>query len=81
MIEAINASQAAALPPQMRVLNQTEAALVWLLSWSGDAEHTIAAKMGTMTGRVTDILAEKTHVGSRDAATKMVGADWVKTAG
>ena len=36
------------------------------------ADHVIANKLGTMPSRVSDILAENTHVGSRDQATKMV---------
>ena len=72
MLDAIGPSTTATLPPQMRVLNTTEAALVWLLKWSGDADHVIAAKLGTMPSKVSDILAENTHLGSKDQATRMM---------
>ncbi|MEM8693568.1 MAG: hypothetical protein AAGG57_17010 [Pseudomonadota bacterium] len=73
MLNAIGAGTATYTPPQFqsRVLNSTDAKLVWLLSWSGDANHVIAAKLGTMPGRVADILSENTHIGSRELASKM----------
>lgn len=74
MIDVVGASSEIHIPTQARVLNNTEAALVWLLSWSGDADYIIAAKMGTMPSKVAGILAENTHVGSKDYATKMVGS-------
>ncbi|MEL6450221.1 MAG: hypothetical protein AAFQ19_03100 [Pseudomonadota bacterium] len=67
--------QPGAIAPQHRVLNTTDAALVWVLKWSGDADHVIAHKLSTMPSRVADILAENTHVGSRDQATRMVARD------
>ncbi|WP_299608048.1 hypothetical protein [uncultured Tateyamaria sp.] len=72
MIETTNGVQPGAIAPQYRVLNAADAALVWVLKWSGDADHVIANKLGTMPTRVADILAENTHVGSKDQATKMV---------
>lgn len=72
MIDAVHQAQPGAIAPQYRVLNAADAALVWVLKWSGDADHVIANKLGTMPTRVADILAENTHVGSRDKATKMV---------
>ncbi|WP_299366802.1 hypothetical protein [uncultured Tateyamaria sp.] len=72
MLEALTATQPTAVAPQYRVLNATDAALVWVLKWSGDADHVIAHKLGTMPTRVADILAENTHVGSRDQATRMI---------
>ncbi|MEX0309424.1 MAG: hypothetical protein AB3N17_04175 [Tateyamaria sp.] len=72
MIETANGVSLGAIAPQYRVLNATDAALVWVLKWSGDADHVIAHKLGTMPGKVADILAENTHVGSKDQATKMV---------
>ncbi|WP_299152871.1 hypothetical protein [uncultured Tateyamaria sp.] len=71
MIDPTTSAQPGAIAPQFRALNTTDAALVWLLKWSGDADHVIAHKLGTMPTRVADILAENTHVGSRDRATKM----------
>lgn len=72
MIETTTQVRPGTIPVQQRVLNPTDAALVWVLKWSGDADHVIAAKLGTMPSRVANILSETTHVGSRDQATKMV---------
>ncbi|WP_415401119.1 hypothetical protein [Tateyamaria sp. SN3-11] len=72
MIEELTRAQSGAVAPQFRVLNTTDAALVWVLKWSGDADHVIANKLGTMPTRVADVLAENTHVGSRDKASKMI---------
>jgi hypothetical protein len=65
-------AQPGAIAHQYRVLNSADATLVWVLKWSGDADHVIAHKLSTMTSRVADILAENTHVGSREQASKMV---------
>ena len=72
MIEAIQSSPNAGILPQSRVLNPTEAALVWVLKWSGDADHVIAAKLGTMPSKVAAILSENSHLGSKDQATRMM---------
>ena len=72
MIETTTSIRPGAIPPQQRVLNSTDAALVWVLKWSGDAVHVIAAKLETMPSRVANILSENSHIGSRDQATKMV---------
>lgn len=72
MIETTHGVHPGAIAPQYRVLNAADAALVWVLKWSGDADHVIANKLGTMPSKVADILAENTHVGSKDQATKMV---------
>ncbi|MEL6464934.1 MAG: hypothetical protein AAFQ58_08185 [Pseudomonadota bacterium] len=72
MIETTNGVRPGAIAHEYRVLNATDAALVWVLKWSGDADHVIAHKLGTMPSRVADILAENTHVGSKDQATRMV---------
>ena len=72
MIEPTSGMTAGAIAPQYRVLNAADARLVWILKWSGNADHVIAHKLGTMPSRVADILAENTHVGSRDQATKMI---------
>lgn len=72
MIDTVGESQRPAIPPVARVLNDSEAALVWMLSWSGDAKHVIAAKLGTMPSKVAGILSESTHVGSKDQATKLM---------
>lgn len=72
MIETTTGVQPGAIAPQYRVLNTADAALVWVLKWAGDADHVIANKLGTMPSKVADILAENTHVGSKDQATRMV---------
>ncbi len=72
MITATGNVQAGEIPPQFRVLNQTDAALVWVLKWSGDADHVIAAKLETMPSRVANILSEVSHIGSREKAYKMI---------
>ncbi|MEL6564803.1 MAG: hypothetical protein AAFQ59_10205 [Pseudomonadota bacterium] len=72
MIEGPHQSPPGSIAPEYRVLSAADAKLVWILKWSGDADHVIANKLGTMPSRVSDILAENTHVGSRDQATKMV---------
>lgn len=72
MIDAMTGAQPGAIPHQYRVLNSADATLVWVLKWSGDANHVIANKLGTMPTRVADILAESTHVGSREQASKMM---------
>jgi transcriptional regulator len=45
-----------------------EAIHVWMMRWTGDKQHVIAAKLGTNAGRVADVLTEKSHVGAREAA-------------
>ncbi|MEM6371379.1 MAG: hypothetical protein AAF727_01165 [Pseudomonadota bacterium] len=72
MIEPTTTHIPGSVPQQFRVLNAADAALVWVLKWSGDADHVIAHKLGTMPSRVSDVLAENTHVGSKDKASKMV---------
>jgi len=70
MIEGPTATPPGTVAPEFRVLNAADAKLVWLLKWAGDADHVIANKLGTMPSRVSAILNEHTHVGSRDQATK-----------
>ncbi|WP_415922324.1 hypothetical protein [Tateyamaria sp. SN6-1] len=72
MIEGTQQTPPGAIAPEYRVLNAADAQMVWIMKWSGDADHVIAHKLNTMPSRVSDILAENTHVGSRDQATKMI---------
>ncbi|GGX38838.1 hypothetical protein GCM10007385_02150 [Tateyamaria omphalii] len=72
MIEPTTEARPGAIAQQYRVLNAADAALVWVLKWSGDANHVIANKLGTMPTRVADILAENTHLGSKEQAARMV---------
>lgn len=71
MIDALGDTSAQTIPPLARVLNTADAAMVWLLNWSGDDTRIIAAKLGTMPSKVDAILNEKTHVGSREKAIQM----------
>jgi hypothetical protein len=41
---------------------------VWLRHWAGQFQHQIAAAYGVNSGRVNDVLKERTHVGSKQAA-------------
>ena len=45
-----------------------EAVAVWLMKWSGDLNHIIAAKLGINQGRIAEVLTEKLHIGSREKA-------------
>ena len=45
-----------------------EAVDVWLRHWSGQHEHHIAADYRINAGRVSEVLTEKKHVGSRQIA-------------
>lgn len=48
-----------------------EAIEVWLMRWAGHYQHDIAAHFGLNSGRVSDVLKEKKHIGSRQAAEKI----------
>ena len=45
-----------------------EAVDVWLRRWSGQLQHEIAAAYIINSGRVSDVLNEVTHVGSKEVA-------------
>ena len=45
-----------------------QAVEVWLLYWDGWLQSQIAAQMSTNPGRVNEILKERKHLGSRQAA-------------
>jgi len=45
-----------------------EAVDVWLRSWAGQVQSEIAAAYIINSGRVSDVLNEKTHVGSKQVA-------------
>jgi hypothetical protein len=46
-----------------------EAVDVWLRRWSGQLIHEIAAAYVINSGRVSDVLNEVTHTGSKEVAT------------
>jgi hypothetical protein len=45
-----------------------EAVDVWLRRWCGQLQHEIAAAYVINSGRVSDVLNEVTHVGSKEVA-------------
>jgi hypothetical protein len=45
-----------------------EAVDVWLRSWSGQHQHDIAADYRINAGRVSEVLTEKSHPGSKQVA-------------
>ncbi|MFO1185372.1 MAG: hypothetical protein U1E56_11375 [Bauldia sp.] len=45
-----------------------DAVAIWLRHWAGDYQHRIAADYGVNSGRVNDVLKERLHVRSRQAA-------------
>jgi hypothetical protein len=45
-----------------------EAVDVWLRHWSGQHQHYIAADYRINAGRVSEVLTEKKHVGSKQVA-------------
>lgn len=49
-------------------LTYADAILVWKLRLKGEAFSLIAAKFGTNQGRISDIITEKVHQGSKAAA-------------
>jgi hypothetical protein len=51
-----------------------EAIDVWLRSWSGQHQHDIAADYRINAGRVSEVLTEKAHIGSKQIAASMVPA-------
>ncbi|MCK1480490.1 hypothetical protein IVB27_38600 [Bradyrhizobium sp. 197] len=50
-----------------------EAIDVWLRRWSGQYHHEIAAAYVINWGRVSDVLKEQTHVGSKQEAARRIG--------
>ena len=52
-------------------LSDREAVAVWLMKWSGEKNHIIAAKLGINQGRIAEVLTEQKHVGSKDQAFRM----------
>ncbi|WP_298105740.1 hypothetical protein [Bradyrhizobium sp.] len=50
-----------------------EAVDVWLRQWAGQFQHEIAAAYVINSGRVSDVLNEVTHVGSREEAARRLG--------
>ena len=52
-------------------LTFNDAVDIWLRHWTGEYQHTIAARYDVSRGRVNDVLNERLHIGSKAvAATK-----------
>ena len=52
-----------------------DAVHIWIRTWSGEFQHRIAASFDVNPGRVSEVLKERTHIGSRLAAlAKFKGA-------
>lgn len=45
-----------------------DAVQIWLCHWNGEFQNRIAAHFDVNPGRVNDVLKERKHVGSREAA-------------
>jgi hypothetical protein len=48
-----------------------EAVDVWLRHWNGEYQHDIAADYRINFGRVSEVLTEKSHIGSKQTAAAM----------
>lgn len=51
-------------------LNFEDAIEVWLAHWSGVIQSRIAARFDVNQGRVNEVLKERRHIGSREAASR-----------
>ena len=60
--------------PHNPSLSFEQAVKVWPMHWSGLYQHQIAAELFTNQGRISDVLNEKTHIGSRQAALQKFSA-------
>lgn len=49
-------------------LTFNDAIHIWLRHWAGEFQNRIAASFDVNPGRVNDVLKERKHVGSREAA-------------
>ena len=58
------------LPKPKAYLTFPEAVQVWQHRWEGEFQHHIAAYFGVNPARVNEVLKERTHLGSREAALR-----------
>ena len=49
-------------------LTFSDAVEIWLRYWTGEFQHRIAASYDVNPGRVSEVLKERTHIGSKQAA-------------
>ena len=54
-------------------LSTDDAVVVWTLRWEGWKHSEIANHLKTNGGRVSEILTEQTHVGTREKAALLLG--------
>jgi hypothetical protein len=63
------------LMPSTYKLTPDDAVDIWIRSWKGEFQHRIAASYDVNPARVSEVLKERTHVGSQQTAlTKLKGA-------
>lgn len=58
------------ITPHKTDLTFQEAVETWLYSWAGEYQHQIAARFGVNQGRVSEVLNEHKHTGSREMALR-----------
>jgi hypothetical protein len=51
-----------------------DAITIWLRYWSGEFQNRIAASFDVNPGRISDVLKERLHPGSKEAASKKQAA-------
>ena len=54
--------------PLVYRLTFEDAVNIWLRHWNGEFQHNIAASYGVNPGRVSDVLKERAHFGSKATA-------------
>jgi hypothetical protein len=55
-------------------LTVEDAVNVWLRHWNGEFQHNIAASYGVNPGRISEVLKERTHYGSKAEASKRLSS-------
>lgn len=63
-----------AQPPSYRLTNQ-DAVEIWPRIWRGEYQNRIAADYDVNPGRINDVVKERTHVGSKQAALSKLRID------
>ena len=55
-------------------LNFEDAVSIWIRHWNGEFQNRIAASFDVNPGRVNEVLKERLHPGSKEAASKKKAA-------
>jgi hypothetical protein len=63
------------LRPSSQKLTSDDAVDIWLRSWRGEFQHRIAAIYDVNPGRVSEVLKERKHVGSKRVALAKLKGD------